>query len=123
MECPGASLGGPGDFFGAHRAVLEGPWRLPGRLPAKQRRRLQRAGAVVEVPPPGLQTLVAWPDRSLRDFMLFDVLMHEVGHHLIQHYKGKRHVRQARTKDHEAFAEHFARRCRLLHGAVAPARP
>jgi Zn-dependent peptidase ImmA (M78 family) len=44
--------------------------------------------------------------------MLFDVLMHEVGHHLIQHHKGKRQARVARTRDHEAFADAFARRWR-----------
>ena len=46
---------------------------------------------------------------------LFDVLMHEIGHHLIQHYKGKRTVRRARTADHEAFADRFAQRCRLAY--------
>jgi Zn-dependent peptidase ImmA (M78 family) len=50
--------------------------------------------------------------------MLFDVLMHEVGHHVIQQYKGKRPARVARTKDHEALAERFAARCRELYATA-----
>jgi hypothetical protein len=50
--------------------------------------------------------------------MLFDVLLHEIGHHLIQQYRGKRTARVARTRDHEACADRFALQCRLLyHGA------
>ena len=40
--------------------------------------------------------------------MLRDVLLHEIGHHVLQHGKGKRGVRIARTRDHEAFATRFA---------------
>ena len=69
---------------------------------------------MLEIPEGGAHALVSWPGKTLRDFMLFDVLMHEIGHHLIQQYKGKRRARVARTRDHEAFAAHFARRCRLL---------
>ncbi len=90
------------------------PWCLAGRLPAKQRRKLERAGAVLESAGKGAQTIVKWSGNDLRDFMLFEVLMHEIGHHLIQHHKGKRRVRTARTKDHEAFADRFAARCRKL---------
>ena len=91
------------------------PWTLPGRLTATDAERLRRAGAIVEPAGAGLQTVVAWPGATLRDFMLFDVLLHEIGHHLIQQYGGKRRARLARTKDHEAFADRFARRCRLLY--------
>jgi hypothetical protein len=51
------------------------------------------------------------------------VLMHEVGHHLIQQYKGKRRARVARTRDHEAFADGFARRCRRLSRGAGQAGP
>jgi hypothetical protein len=44
--------------------------------------------------------------------MLFDGLMHEVGHHLIQQYTGKRGDRVMRTVDHERRADAFAARCR-----------
>lgn len=58
--------------------------------------------------------IVSWPATTLRDYMLFDVLMHEIGHHLLQQYTGKRMARVARTKDHEAFADLFAQQCRSL---------
>lgn len=59
--------------------------------------------------------MITWPGDSLREFMLFDVLMHEVGHHWLQQYKGKRPARVVRTREHEAFADEFARRCRLIY--------
>ncbi len=99
------------------------PWRLPGRLPVRNRNRLERAGAIVQMAAEGAHTRVTWPDETLRDFILFDVLLHEIGHHLIQHYGGKRRVRAARTKDHEAFARRFADRCRAIsikHQALDP---
>jgi hypothetical protein len=88
------------------------PWIVAGRLADEAEERLIRAGALAERVANGAQTVVSWPAESLRDFMLYDVLMHEIGHHLIQHHTGKRTVRVARTKDHEAFADAFARRCR-----------
>ncbi|MDF1665601.1 MAG: hypothetical protein P1V97_27830 [Planctomycetota bacterium] len=60
---------------------------------------------------------VSWPGDSLRRFMLFGVLFHEMGHHRLQHYKGKRSSRIARTRDHEDFAHLFSRRsCAAFHG-------
>jgi len=92
------------------------PWHLPGRVGGRVLLQLKRAGAVVELAGSGAQTIITWPANTLRDFLLFDVLMHEIGHHLIQQYRGKRGVRVARTRDHEAFAGRFARRCRSLYG-------
>lgn len=91
-----------------------GPWHLPGKLSFRERNRLQRAGAIFQMTTGSIHTLVRWPDDTLKNFMLFDVLMHEIGHHLIQHYSGKRCLRAARTKDHEAFARRFADRCRAI---------
>lgn len=60
---------------------------------------------------------VNWPRESLRRFMLFGVLFHEIGHHQLQHHKGKRRPRIARTKDHEIYAHKFAERChRVFEG-------
>jgi hypothetical protein len=95
------------------------PWCLPGRLAQAEQARLCRAGAVVEEWADGTLTVVSWPGKTLRDFVLFDVLMHEIGHHLIQQYKGKRPARVVRTRDHEALADEFARRCRLLYCRAA----
>ena len=89
------------------------PWRFAGPRRDDQLERLERAGAQVETDERTKVVEVSWPGETLRDFMLFDVLMHEIGHHLLQHHKGKRTVHIARTQDHEAFADQFASRCRL----------
>jgi hypothetical protein len=44
--------------------------------------------------------------------MLVDGLMHEIGHHLIQHHKGKRLARVMRTAEDERRAKQFAEACR-----------
>ena len=89
---------------------LPAPWRLRG-VADQGLDRLRAAGSRIEQLD-GTGILAHWPDNSLKHFMLFDVLMHEVGHHLLQHHKGKRLARVARTSDHEASATAFARRCR-----------
>jgi hypothetical protein len=113
-----------GRLFVPGRIVLydqaPSPWSLNGTLPAHEREKLTRAGAQVEVSTHG--SWVTWPEDTLRDFMLFDVLMHEIGHHLVQQYKGKRLVRVVRTRDHEAFADQFARQCRLIYRELTEAR-
>lgn len=93
------------------------PWVLPGQLSVRAAERMRGAGATVTLVGHGSQTIVAWPDDTLRDFMLFDVLMHEIGHHRIQQYKGNRSARVMRTRDHEASADHFARQCRAQYAA------
>jgi hypothetical protein len=94
------------------------PWTVAGRLPAVAETRLQRAGAIIERIAGGTQTTIQWPGATLRDFMLFDVLLHEIGHHIMQHHTGKRTMRIARTKDHEAFADAFARNARARFAAT-----
>ena len=73
---------------------------------------MRRAGAQVEIDRETKATFVHWPDYSLSNFMIFEVLLHEIGHHILQHNTGKRTQRIARTRDHEAFARRFADRCR-----------
>lgn len=87
------------------------PWTLQGALPEREFDRLAHAGASIEHSADGLNTVVDWPEQTLRDFVLFDVLPHELGHHLVQQYTGKRKDRVMRTRDHEAYADLFARRC------------
>jgi hypothetical protein len=86
------------------------PWLIRAELTQDSRDRLERAGAKLDSGP--AVTRIEWPARSLADFMLFDGLMHEIGHHLIQHHKGKRLARVMRTADHERRAEQFAAACR-----------
>jgi hypothetical protein len=92
------------------------PWRLTGLLAHQDMLRFKRAGAVVVVQPEIGATVIDWPQDTLRWFILEDVVLHELGHHVLQHHKAKRRVRVARTKDHEAFAARFAARQRqVLH--------
>lgn len=88
------------------------PWVLPGRLPADGEERLRRAGAEITSLGGGTQTVVSWPGDTLRRFMLYDVLLHEIGHHVLQHERRAPAGRIVRTRDHEAFADQFARRWR-----------
>jgi len=89
------------------------PWHLRGVLAPDAAALLQRAGAALTVHQPGPTTVVEWPGDTLRDFMLVEVLLHEIGHHVLQHHKGKRAARIARTGDHEAFARAFVKARRL----------
>jgi hypothetical protein len=88
----------------------EPPWLIRGDLSRGSRERLERTGAIIESGP--ASTRVDWPGDSLAHLMLFDGLMHEIGHHLIQHHKGKRPARMMRTADHERRARDFADGCR-----------
>ena len=88
-----------------------GIWRIPGQLTPSTASQLLEAGARFDETP--ITTLVEWPDPvDLRDFVLFDGLLHEIGHHLIQHHTGKRSARVMRTRDHELQAAVFAKSCR-----------
>jgi len=88
------------------------PWTISGMLSPAGQAIMQRADAKISVLDNNVQTLVDWSDNALKNFMLFEGLMHEIGHHLIQQYTGKRSARVVRTRDHERFAELFATRCR-----------
>lgn len=117
-----ASFGGStlvfGRYFPPGRVILfeqpVPPWRLPGLLQDTIVRRFERAGANVTLLADVRATLVDWPKDTLRQFMLEDVFLHELGHHVLQHYKGKRLVRIARTRDHEAFASRFVEKHRSI---------
>ncbi|MFG2039951.1 hypothetical protein [Dactylosporangium sp. NPDC048998] len=92
----------------------EPPWVLPGRLTGAAARRLERAGA--RVAEGAAATRVDWPGGALRDFVLFDGLMHEIGHHAVQHAANKR-TPAMRTADHERRADAFAARARASWAA------
>jgi hypothetical protein len=108
----------PGRILLYEQPVL--PWSLTQPLTTAEADRLRQAGADVEEAHGGTRWVVSWPGDSLRDFMLLDVFLHEVGHHVVQQYTGKRSARVARTSDHEAVADNFARRCRLAFQEEQP---
>jgi|SRR5579859_134861 len=88
------------------------PWRFVGLIAPETSHQLARAGAVLTQLPDVSATLVDWPQDTLCRFMLEEVLLHEIGHHVLQQHTGKRPARIARTRDHEAFAARFAERQR-----------
>lgn len=65
------------------------------------RREYVRAGASV-IEKPG-QTVIEFSEDALRKFYLYDVLMHEIGHHADRKNLGKKPLRKG-----EGFAEWFA---------------
>jgi len=87
-----------------------GIWRVGGKLSAQIVRSFRKNGATVANHAQG--TTIEWPQGSLRRFMLEEVLAHEIGHHVLQQYKGKRGVQIARKRDHEKFAAGFVERQR-----------
>jgi len=87
----------------------EPPWTLPGAPHPDTLHRLRRAGAKVHSD--AWRSRVDWPPGTLRDFMLFDGLAHEIGHHLVQQRTG-RATPAMRTTDHERRADAFAAACR-----------
>lgn len=101
-------------------AVEPPPWRLTGVLDTPALERMQLYGAQTDDDEGVPGAVIRWPGTSLRDFMLIDVLMHEVGHHVVQQYAGKRSARVRRTRDHEAFAASFAERCRVRYLQARP---
>jgi hypothetical protein len=81
------------------------PWFVAGRLSDAARERLLRAGARVGVT--WSTTRIDWSGPALRDYVLFDGLMHEIGHHLLDHRD-----RRMRAADHERRADAHAAACR-----------
>jgi hypothetical protein len=86
------------------------PWFVRGLLPTAEVRRLLHAGASVRADRALGTTSIDWQPAALRRFFLYEVLLHELGHHRLQHEKGKRPARIARTRDHEAYATRITRR-------------
>ena len=96
------------------------PWRSLGPIATDDAEALERRGAVLTTDREAGVTAVEWPGTTLASFVLLDVLLHELGHHVLQHATGKRLARVARTRDHEAFAARFAERYRAALGDWAP---
>ena len=86
------------------------PWLLAGLLADDERARLRRAGALLSVDRRSCLTVVEWPGRSLCDFMLLDVLLHELAHHALQVRRARSITPAARMRDHEAVAAGLGRR-------------
>ena len=88
------------------------PWHISGIIGEQDVRKFRRSGADVEYRESPKATIINWPEDTLREFILLDVFVHEVGHHILQHNKGKRLQRIARTRDHESYAAELVEKCR-----------
>jgi hypothetical protein len=97
------------------------PWHFIGKLSDTTRELFEGSGATIQLNEDGSASTVDWPGESLVNLMIFEGLLHEVGHHVMQHEARAGSRRIARTKDHEAFANAFVARCRtelLGHGGL-----
>lgn len=88
------------------------PWFVSGRPSQEELSLLESAGAVIQISDDGMRCTIDWTYENLRNFFLFDVLLHEIGHHLQQQFRAKRTAQILRTQDHESFARLFASKCR-----------
>ena len=90
--------------------VPASPWRLAFVPPPADLQTFRRYAARVDVNQAARQTTVWWEPDGLTDFFLYEVLAHEIGHHVLQHHRGKRPVQVCRRAGHEACADLYARR-------------
>jgi len=89
--------------------VRRPPWTIRASPDPTDIMRMTEAGARVAAEPVAGVTTVEWPGETLKWFFLLDVLLHELGHHHAQQYRRRFRSRALRTKDHEAYAQQFAR--------------
>ncbi len=95
-------------------AVPASPWQfafVPSRSDCEA---FTRHGANVHVDESRRQTTVYWTPTDLKSYLLYEVLAHEIGHHVLQHNKGKRQAQIRRRFDHEACADLYSRRLERL---------
>jgi hypothetical protein len=96
------------------------PWVLGGLLTDQEQARLSQAGAEVSMDRRSCLTIVTWPVDRLRDFMLQDVLLHELAHHVLQVRRGTQAIPTTRASDHEAYAIGMTRRQAMRRARQAP---
>ena len=91
-------------------AVPASPWRLAFVPPPADLQAIGRYAARVDVNQAARQTTVWWEPGGLTAFFLYEVLAHEIGHHVLQQHRGKRSAQVCRRADHESCADLYARR-------------
>lgn len=91
-------------------AVPPSPWRIPFVPAEEDIAAFRRHGARVLVSEARQMTTVEWSEEGLRGFYLYEVLAHELGHHLLHYHRGKRLAVTCRRSDHERRAELTRRR-------------
>ncbi|MEV0131002.1 hypothetical protein AB0H83_21375 [Dactylosporangium sp. NPDC050688] len=87
-----------------------GPWAWYGLQVVELRQKEDVDLVYGRMRTPGEILLYEQPvGKPLRDFMRFDVLLHEIGHRVLQH-RVRKVGSVRRTSDHEQFAELFVAR-------------
>ncbi len=100
------TLGGAIDIY----AVPPSPWRLAFVPCDSDLRAFTRHAARLDVETTARRTTVWWEPDGLLAFFLFEVLAHEIGHHVLQRDRGRQSTPACRRADHEACADTYARR-------------
>jgi hypothetical protein len=97
-------------------AVPNAPWKLDF-LPANEDlKAFQRHCREIQIDTRLQQVTLHWQPEELRRFYLFEVLAHELGHHLKQYRSGKPSQPCCRLSEHEIWAELFRLRVSQLLG-------
>ena len=86
-------------------AVPSLTWKLPYLLQDSNLAAFVRHGCHCEVEEEIERTTLIWSLSGLRTYYLYEVLAHELGHHLLQYHKGKRSATLCRRADHEKWAD------------------
>ncbi|HLK56515.1 MAG TPA: hypothetical protein VKU00_08125, partial [Chthonomonadaceae bacterium] len=94
-------------------AVPSHTWVLPYLLHDADLAAFARYGCRWELDVTRERTTLAWKPTGLRDFYLYAVLAHELGHHLLQYHKGKRQTALCRRSDHEKRADLHSHRVQV----------
>lgn len=84
-------------------AVPPSPWRLPFVPCRADLATFEYYASDLHVNTVRRQTCIVWEPDGLREFFLYVVLAHEIGHHLLQYQRGKRRAQNYRRADHEAW--------------------
>jgi hypothetical protein len=97
-------------------AVPSAPWELDF-LPANEDlKAFQRHCQEIQINMRLQRVALHWQPEELRRFYLFEVLAHELGHHLKQYRSGKPSQPCCRLSEHEIWAELFRLRVSQLLG-------
>ena len=95
-------------------AVPATPWQFPFVPSRSDLEAFAQHGANVHIDELRDQATICWTPNGLKSYLLYEVLAHEIGHHILQHNKGKRQAQIRRRFDHEACADLYSRRLERL---------
>jgi hypothetical protein len=97
-------------------AVPKAPWKLDFLPNDEDLKAFQRHCRGMQIDRNLQQVALHWQPEELQRFYLFEVLAHELGHHLKQYRSGKPSLPCCRLSEHEAWAELFRLRVAQLLG-------